>query len=654
MTNRGAFKDVPDEELRHLYIDQNLSLEEIAEIYSTTVGATASYLSKCGIKKGRELAQKCEERRNMEKLGVKSTLQLSEVKKKVTKTLEEKFGTDNVLKLKEFRDKAKATSLERYGVENAMMLKETQEKAKQTMFERYGAEVPNQVEEFNQKRLATLRERYGVDNPMKEADAKEKNRRAREAKRREKTGLGALSEISDEEMRRLYIDENLSIKQLAEKFGRAEYTMLAEVQRRGIRKSRELTEKHRAKTSEEKYGAPYPTSTEEVKEKTRKTTRERYGVDCSLSSPVVREKAKRTTIEKYGADNVNKITEFIIKRVKTRCGDEYPVELMNKPEEMKKFLDGLEKPLSIPEIAESIGVAYSTLQQTIKRFNLKDHENLIFMPSYSKEEKEICKWLEENGIEFQENVYGLIPGYELDIFIPEKKIAIEFDGDFWHCELRKPKYYHQRKSKLGKEAGIFVYHIFEYEWRDKNKRQKILSHLSSVLGINQKVVYARNCELGNPTKEEKKQFLENNHLQGNDNSLYYYGLYHNGELVSLMTFGKPRFSKNYEWEIFRFCSKNNYSVIGGAGKLFKHFLDSHEGGVISYSDFAKMSGKLYEKLGFKDFGVSQPSYVWFKGRGVLTRYQTQMKNEVEIMHERGYKRIYDCGVNIWVYPRENK
>lgn len=151
MTNRGAFKGVPDEELRRLYIDQNLSLEEIAEMYHTTVGATASYLSRCGIKKGRELAQKCEERRNMEKLGVKCTLQLPDVKEKVQKTNEEKYGVDNVFKLKEFYDKAKATSLKKYGVENAMMLKETQEKAKQTMLERYGATSPNLIPEFNEK-----------------------------------------------------------------------------------------------------------------------------------------------------------------------------------------------------------------------------------------------------------------------------------------------------------------------------------------------------------------------------------------------------------------------------------------------------------------------------------------------------------------------
>lgn len=486
---------------------------------------------------------------------------------------------------------------------------------------------------------------------MKEAGAKKKNHKARADKRREETGLGALSEISNEEMRRLYLDENLSIKQLATMFGRSEYTMLAEVQRRGIKKSRELTEKHRAKTSEEKYGTPFPIIAEDVKEKMKKTNQVRYGVDCVLSSPVVREKIKSTLEERYGVDNINKLTEFIVKRVKTRCGNEYPAELMNRPEEMKKLLDNLEKPLSIPEIAESIGVAYSTLQQTIKRFNLKDHENLIFMPPYSKEEKEICEWLEENGVEFQENVYGLIPGYELDIFIPEKKIAIEFNGNFWHCELRKPKYYHQRKSKLGKEVGIFVYHVFEYEWGNKNRKEKILSHLSSILGINQKVVYARNCEIKEVIKEEKKNFLNNNHLQGNDNSTCFYGLYYQGELVSLMTFGKPRFSKNCEWEIFRFCSKSGYSVVGGASKLFKHFLGGHEGSVISYSDFAKMSGQLYEKLGFKDCGFSQPSYVWFKGREILTRFQTQTRNEVDIMHERGYKRIYDCGTNIWVYSR---
>ena len=49
------------------------------------------------------------------------------------------------------------------------------------------------------------------------------------------------------------------------------------------------------------------------------------------------------------------------------------------------------------------------------------------------------------------------------------------------------------------------------------------------------------------------------------------GLIHEGELVQIMTFGKPRYNKNYQWELLRLCTNSDYNVLGGASKLFKNF-----------------------------------------------------------------------------------
>ena len=120
-----------------------------------------------------------------------------------------------------------------------------------------------------------------------------------------------------------------------------------------------------------------------------------------------------------------------------------------------------------------------------------------------------------------------------------------------------------------------------------------------------------------------------------------------------MTFCKPRFlKKSYcDWELSRFCSLAGANVVGGAGKLFKYFIEHNEGSVISYSDVAKTKGTLYQKLGFKFSHQSKPNYVWTNGHDVLTRYQTQMKNEIETMTSKGYYRIFDCGSKVWVYER---
>ena len=131
------------------------------------------------------------------------------------------------------------------------------------------------------------------------------------------------------------------------------------------------------------------------------------------------------------------------------------------------------------------------------------------------------------------------------------------------------------------------------------------------------------------------------------------GLYYDGELVSLMTFGHPRFNREVDWELVRFCSKAGYRVIGGASKLFNAFVrsDNVQTGqiVLSYSDYTRTSGKVYEAIGFQLRYIAKPNYVWCKNQDVQTRYQCQMKNESRVMRERGYYKIFDAGNKVWVY-----
>ena len=133
-----------------------------------------------------------------------------------------------------------------------------------------------------------------------------------------------------------------------------------------------------------------------------------------------------------------------------------------------------------------------------------------------------------------------------------------------------------------------------------------------------------------------------------------------------MTFCKPRFNKKYEWELSRFCSKNNCNVIGGASKLWKYFIKKYKPqSIISYSNTAHTRGKLYETLGFNLDSISEPNYVWWKNDfKSLSRYQCQKykllqegfegNSEAEIMHNRGYYRIYDCGNKVWIWNNMNK
>jgi hypothetical protein len=125
-----------------------------------------------------------------------------------------------------------------------------------------------------------------------------------------------------------------------------------------------------------------------------------------------------------------------------------------------------------------------------------------------------------------------------------------------------------------------------------------------------------------------------------------------------MTFCKPRFTGKYDWELSRFCNKLNTTICGAASKLFKYFIQNYTPkSIISYSNFSKTKGNVYPKLGFNYEGISSPNYIWFRRQEILSRYQYQKhklseysefgNTESEIMHNRGYLKLYDCGNFIW-------
>ena len=169
-----------------------------------------------------------------------------------------------------------------------------------------------------------------------------------------------------------------------------------------------------------------------------------------------------------------------------------------------------------------------------------------------------------------ENDRKTLDGLELDIVLPKNNLAIECNGNYWHTELQgKDKHYHLNKTVECEKKNIQLLHILESEWIDKSDIWK--SIINSKLGLSNRI-YARKCEIKEILDPKiKNDFLECNHLQGKDRSSIKLGLYYQRELVSVMTFCKSRFNKNYEWEISRFASLLDTTIIGGASKLLSHF-----------------------------------------------------------------------------------
>ena len=264
--------------------------------------------------------------------------------------------------------------------------------------------------------------------------------------------------------------------------------------------------------------------------------------------------------------------------------------------------------------------------------------------------------LQKNSIKYEREFP--IKNYSYDFKIGNYLIEINpyaTHNSTWGIRNNLPKSanYHKQKSEQAKEKGYFCVHCFD--WDDTNKIVDLL-RLKTSIG-------ARKCQVKDVSKEEAKDFINCHHLQNYAQDSIRLGLYYEDNLVSIMTFGKPRYNKNYEYELIRYCSTLN--VIGGSERLFSHFIKQYKpASIISYCDEAKFSGNTYLKLGFERIRAGRPTKHWYnpktkehitdnllRQRGFdqlfKTNYGKGTSNET-LMLEAGFVEIYDCGQATYV------
>jgi hypothetical protein len=249
---------------------------------------------------------------------------------------------------------------------------------------------------------------------------------------------------------------------------------------------------------------------------------------------------------------------------------------------------------------------------------------------------------------------------EIDLYIPEFNLGIEYHGSFWHSNIEESK--HQNKYLLAKKANIELIQLFD--WELEEKEDIVFSLIKSRFGFYDHKINARDCLVKEISLKEYKLFCEENHMQGYAPSRIKLGLFHKDELVSIMSFSRPRSKSNHDYEMIRFCNKKYSSIRGGASKLFSYFTKNFNfSSIISFSDNRLFNGKLYEKLGFNYSHDSSPNYWYIKGQDKLSRISAQkhkLKNllkegfnpelsEKENMLSNGYRIIFDAGNKVFVY-----
>lgn len=256
---------------------------------------------------------------------------------------------------------------------------------------------------------------------------------------------------------------------------------------------------------------------------------------------------------------------------------------------------------------------------------------------------------------------------ELDVYIPELKVAFEYNGLHWHSDRHISNTRHWVKYVSGLEQGIRVINIYEDEWH--LNKDVIKKFVSNILTPSSSTIYARKCTIKRTTTylNAIKDFFKSNHVQGAPNQFdVAYGLFYMDELVACMTFSNNTRSKGSDVELTRFATSKH--VVGGASRLFSRYLTDNPEvrSVVSFSDNEKFTGNMYEKMGFTLDRIIKPDYTVVLNRRRRHKSNTRLTllakrlgdrfnpnlTERENCQNNGIGRIFDSGKKRWVYESQ--
>ena len=413
-------------------------------------------------------------------------------------------------------------------------------------------------------------------------------------------------------------------------------------------------------TKKEKYGDE---NYNNIK-KAQKTCLKRYGVDNPMKSKKILEKSKQTCLKRYGVEYA-----LLREDYKKEARQRFDNQIKNHYSEVLQ-IDNNILTCSCPDPncnlckEKQYQISYNTFYERKFVYNICPCTIKLPLGESVTNNKNtslevfVQEILDKHNIEYITNARNIIVPKELDIYIPSKKLAIECNGIYWHTD--KDNKYHYDKFIKCQKLGIQLLTI----WEDQivNKSDIVESIILSKLGIYKERIYARKCTIKEVDAKTSREFLDNNHLQGNVNSSIKLGLYYNDKLVSLMTFGKNRRCLNSQdngWELYRYCNLLNTQVIGGASKLFAYFIKHYNPTeIISFSSNDISNGDLYKQLGFQ-YKSESISYWYIKNKVRYHRYKFRKselikqgydknKTEHQIMTELGYYIIYDTGQKKWI------
>ena len=443
-----------------------------------------------------------------------------------------------------------------------------------------------------------------------------------------------------------------------------EKTML---ERYGV-KSNLCTLSKERKAKGELVGAADPS----IKEKMVETNIKKYGSVSPFGNKKVQQKSKQTLMNNYGVDHNFKIKEFREKLTKNiiKKNQKY----RNSEDYRNFFIKTYIKPRGMSVISTEIkdNELYYNLKcnKCESEFSWSIKNRIDGGKQYPYCDKCFHRGasLEEDSLyDFIKSIYtgpilrntrAELDGKEIDIYLPDKKFGIEYNGLYWHAGKNRC---HREKWEIAQKKNIDLMQIWSCEW--ETKRPIIESIIMNRLGLTTPI-YARKCILKEVPVKEARNFADKYHMQGFYHGIYI-GLYYNGELVDMSIYCKARFGGNYSWELTRHVIKHGIRVIGGLSKELSYFRKTgHYGDIVDYCDMRLFNGKGH--WSFEEVGITPPDMQYTDFVRIIPRGKYQKKNmpkipgfvfdpnktQLDNLHENGMDFIYGVGHKVFV-QREN-
>lgn len=379
-------------------------------------------------------------------------------------------------------------------------------------------------------------------------------------------------------------------------------------------------------------------------------------------------KSKQTKLERYGNENYNNSSqarETYKKRYsKTPAHNichltSETLEIIRDRELFKQFI--LNIPLDercIYTIAKNLGISRSHCSTLLNKYNLYG-------------EFEIHRNLSQPQIELQDFIRDLINDdiivndrktitpYELDIYIPTKHLAIEYNGNYYHNTNAVDKLLHYNKSKMCEEKGVRLIHIFEYEWDEPRQRPILENIIKNALGVNEHKLYARQLDIEVRPSKDMREFFDKNNIQGFRGGKFAICLVDKQTRQVYMSYmmGNAFFGKGkYEWEVIRGATELGYTIIGGASKIWKYFIETYNPkSCVYYIDYNYFNGNSLKNLPNMEYVKTQYSYknYWLKEQVVKNREPARHKEIKELEQQGLVFPIYNAGTKVYVWKANN-